>query len=793
MMGENESEVSGSNKEVAHQCRLLNITIKTEADVDETPCGSHSEDMSTDSELLHANPSHLQETQRAESTLPTVVEINSFQVKKEETDDYEEYHLKPLEDNVSKSPAEDRRMDAESCDAESREGESEEDTSESEKTDDSDDDDDAEGAQAAQNKAPIQQKYRCKVCGRSFGFKALLIKHVKEEERDADECGVCGKHFESKESLMLHLQTYIPKNDCELCLRRFDSLKDLEVHIRRHTGEKAHICGECGRGFTQKLALKGHMISHRKMMRMLYICSVCGQGFKPTASSKQYPMLCEVCSEHLDSDESFRIHLEVNRKGNTYWDQTGAERKAGDVDDSKRETDGADGETKSLSKRGTEKYYCKVCGMSFCMRASFWKHVMENEKDTDICGVCGKRFDSDESLRLHLQAYMPVKSCKVCGLKFDCLYRMEIHKRTHTGEKPYICMCGKAFAIKKGLKRHMQIHTREKMYDCLMCGQSFRHILGFKHRPALCGDCGGNPDTGESLGAPAKIENEEDTGEEQTGNTDAGICDAESEARNGDEGERESEPSESGAQGSHKHKEQQYSCKVCGKVFCRISYFLKHVMEIEKDTDMCGVCGEHFESHEILKVHLQTHIPIKECKVCGKEFRSPALLDAHKITHTGKRSYICSECGKAFSGNSILLSHMRSHTGEKPFACEVCNQGFRSKPCLRSHMRTHTGERPFPCSVCGKRFRQSGVLNIHMRLHTREFKHGCIVCGKKFNTSSALKAHMRTHTGERPYPCSVCEKRFRRSSALKMHMRTHTRRQHKGGETTAAGSVTKTQ
>ncbi|CAJ1080166.1 zinc finger protein 709-like isoform X2 [Xyrichtys novacula] len=719
----------------------------------------------------------------AEKTPSTEVETNCFQVKKEENDSDEEMDVKPFYG----SHPEGRTM---SIKVERDDGESEEDWGESEgtgsddstdDTDDTDDDEDMEtndgaaaqthksnGAQAAPNKGLYQQKYSCKVCGRSFCFKALLINHVKNEEKDSDLCGVCGKRFESKESLTLHLQIYVSTNDCEVCLRRFDTPKILEMHMMRHTGEKPHVCSVCGGAFNQKAALKRHMSSHRK--EKLYVCSACGQSFKPTLSSEQNPKLCGVCSEHLDSDESFRMHLEVNYKENTSRDQT---------EDS--QTLSSNAESKDWGKGGSDDgenmnlmYCCKVCGRSFGQRAWFWKHVTENEKGTDICGVCGKRFESEESLRLHLQTYIPTKACKVCGKRFDCLYRLDIHMRTHTGEKPYVCSCGKAFAIKGGLKRHMQIHTRTKLYVCIMCGQSFRQTQGFKQRPLLCGACGKDAESGER--------SEVHTVKEENTHTDA-----ESKACDSDEEGMESEPSEGEAQGSDK-PHLKYSCKVCGRSFCHRAWFLKHVTETEKDKDICGVCGKHFESEESLRLHLQTYVPTKDCKVCGKQLSHPALLETHMRTHTGEKPYVCSVCGKAFSGNRNLMKHMQTHTEEKPYDCRVCGQSFRYKEYLGIHMRTHTGERPFPCSVCEKRFGHRGALKTHMRLHTGEFRHHCLVCGKKFNMSSALKIHMRSHTGERPFVCDVCGKSFKARSVLKTHTETH-----KGGITTAATSVAKSE
>ena len=69
-----------------------------------------------------------------------------------------------------------------------------------------------------------------------------------------------------------------------------------------------------------------------------------------------------------------------------------------------------------------------------------------------------------------------------------------MHKRTHTGEKPYECnVCSKGFAMKTNLTVHQRTHTREKPYECDVCNKRFSTASDLrKHQKIhlLCSSCG---------------------------------------------------------------------------------------------------------------------------------------------------------------------------------------------------------------------------------------------------------------------------------------------------------------
>ncbi|XP_067824831.1 zinc finger protein 367-like [Heptranchias perlo] len=70
--------------------------------------------------------------------------------------------------------------------------------------------------------------------------------------------------------------------------------------------------------------------------------------------------------------------------------------------------------------------------------------------------------------------------CHICNRVFPREKSLQAHRRTHTGERPYVCdypSCGRAFVQSGQLKTHQRLHTGEKPFICSEpgCASKFTH------------------------------------------------------------------------------------------------------------------------------------------------------------------------------------------------------------------------------------------------------------------------------------------------------------------------------
>ena len=104
----------------------------------------------------------------------------------------------------------------------------------------------------------------------------------------------------------------------------------------------------------------------------------------------------------------------------------------------------------------------------------------ENPIPKNYCSLCKKSFSTMGNLRNHIMTIhenqKPFK-CPFpnCNKEYSIKSRLQVHYRTHTGSKPFICnFCGKAFNEKGNLKTHERFHSELRPFKCDKCSKTYK-------------------------------------------------------------------------------------------------------------------------------------------------------------------------------------------------------------------------------------------------------------------------------------------------------------------------------
>uniref|UniRef100_A0A3B3I6V9 Homeotic protein spalt-major n=1 Tax=Oryzias latipes TaxID=8090 RepID=A0A3B3I6V9_ORYLA len=146
------------------------------------------------------------------------------------------------------------------------------------------------------------------------------------------------------------------------------------------------------------------------------------------------------------------------------------------------------------------KHKCRFCAKVFGSDSALQIHLRSHTGERPFkCNICGNRFSTKGNLKVHFQRHKDkYPHCTLCQCVLSCQSALRMHYRTHTGERPFRCrVCGRAFTTRGNLKTHVDVHRERKQHNCSVCGKNFSSASALQiherthtgEKPFVCSVC----------------------------------------------------------------------------------------------------------------------------------------------------------------------------------------------------------------------------------------------------------------------------------------------------------------
>ncbi|TWW77173.1 zinc finger protein 296 [Takifugu flavidus] len=333
--------------------------------------------------------------------------------------------------------------------------------------------------------------------------------------------------------------TAVPANfHCELCDQTFQSLRALSAHRRTHTCDRPYHCGVCGQAFAQSGQLARHIRGHHKVpggggdgyevMETLAVEDNVRQGMRGRLQMQPLGMVGKEMGEvevrgqgppELDlslpkhpsiasglmlrtpqvrlSDQELLRMFQRQREGGGEEETEGH----GDPQHTSPCASPSEGSLESgeTGESGIASGNCTPKRPEMGDRArgaGEWENdrgeMMERETEWSSATLSeavqewqreNERRSAGGSAGLAVPATGSTgkkkkdEACEFCGKQFRNSSNLTVHRRSHTGERPYRCgLCNYACAQSSKLTRHMKTHGAQggkASFLCQLCAVPF--------------------------------------------------------------------------------------------------------------------------------------------------------------------------------------------------------------------------------------------------------------------------------------------------------------------------------
>ncbi|XP_035986092.1 zinc finger protein 596-like [Fundulus heteroclitus] len=226
----------------------------------------------------------------------------------------------------------------------------------------------------------------------------------------------------------------------------------------------------------------------------------------------------------------------------------------------------------------SSKVTCRVCGKLFRQLGILLSHVWDHgDEPQSICGVCGERLESAETLKEHVTRH--TKGFSLGHLGKDPL--SGVAKR-RAGDRFKCNTCSRAFSTTAALRSHSWVHQDRAPVRCHFCLKSFALKADFLAHRKLHASCRGHS---------------------------CRLC------------------------------EKAYLSKAMLKEHEKTHDHQRRTLGADASSRACCLCNVSFESNEALKTHMSGHFgdALFKCHECGSCFSQGVDFNRHVMTHSAVR------------------------------------------------------------------------------------------------------------------------------------------------------------
>ncbi|XP_059563511.1 zinc finger protein 296-like [Myotis daubentonii] len=290
----------------------------------------------------------------------------------------------------------------------------------------------------------------CLRCGRQFTEAWTLLRHAQWDhglsiyrtESEAPETpllgpaevaavrsAVVGQQVEAKGSQANKSPT------CLVCMKTLSTFSNLKVHMRSHTGQRPYACDQCSYACAHSSRLNRHKKTHRQLQPQSPYTAKASQEQASAAPPEPAAHAAAPARTLLCSPEG-----------------------AGAADTAGVQEPGAPGGGAQAGPGGDS-----------------WGDAIKEER-VNFAQIPDKL--PKKTPKTVGKSHGPGGSCEFCGKRFTDSSNLTVHRRSHTGERPYTCdLCPYACAQRSKLSRHRLIHglgPGGARFECPHCHVPFR-------------------------------------------------------------------------------------------------------------------------------------------------------------------------------------------------------------------------------------------------------------------------------------------------------------------------------